>query len=123
MKSILFVSIAFPPKFDAEGLQVAKYLKYLLREGGGHFDIDVVTSRMPTLNMSYDPSLESASIGIRQRIELPIFENKYSNFILALLEDGGEMITLTFLVWYCFFLVVRPDGHSRYLHQIFQNTK
>ncbi|MCI5122847.1 MAG: hypothetical protein D3908_17000, partial [Candidatus Electrothrix sp. AUS4] len=82
MKSILFVSIAFPPKFDAEGLQVAKYLKYLLREGGGHFDIDVVTSRMPTLNMSYDPSLESASIGIRQRIELPIFENKYSNFIL-----------------------------------------
>lgn len=80
--TVLFVSIAFPPKSDAEGLQVAKYLKYLFKEGHAQFDIDVVTSKLPTLNMSYDASLESVSTGIRQRIELPIFENKYTNFIL-----------------------------------------
>ena len=82
MDSILFVSIAFPPKSDAEGLQVAKYLKYLLRNAKGQFDVDVVTSKLPTLNMSYDASLEPSAIGVRQRIELPIFENKYSNFAL-----------------------------------------
>ena len=82
MKNLLFVSIAFPPKSDAEGLQVAKYLKYICRESGGKFNIDAITSRQPTLNMSYDPSLESLSDGVRQIVELPIYENRYSNFLL-----------------------------------------
>jgi len=82
LNSILFVSIAFPPKADAEGLQVAKYLKYLLREGKDQFDIDVVTSPHPTLNMTYDPSLEAAAEGVRQKIEVPIYENRYTNFLL-----------------------------------------
>lgn len=82
MNTILFISIAFPPKADAEGLQVAKYLKYLLREGKSRFAIDAVTSAHPTLNMSYDPSLEAAANGVRQVIELPIFENRYSNYLL-----------------------------------------
>jgi len=30
MKSVLTVSIAFPPKFDSEGLVVSKYFKYLI---------------------------------------------------------------------------------------------
>ena len=66
MKNILFVSIAFPPKSDAEGIQVAKYLKYLLRVSKGKFNIDAVTSRQPTLNMTYDASLESSLEGVRE---------------------------------------------------------
>lgn len=83
MKNILFVSIAFPPKSDAEGLQVAKYLKYLLRESKEKFNIDAVTSRQPTLNMTYDASLESSSKGVRDIIEIPIYENRYVNWLLS----------------------------------------
>lgn len=82
MKNLLFVSIAFPPKSDAEGLQVAKYLKYLVRLGAGSFAIDAVTSTSPTLNMPLDASLEPMRRGVRQTVELPIYENRYSNFLI-----------------------------------------
>lgn len=82
MKSLLFVSIAFPPKSDAEGLQVAKYLKYLIRQGASSFSVDAVTSSLPTLNMPYDASLEPMRQGIRQTVEVPIYENRYSNFLI-----------------------------------------
>ena len=82
MKNILFVSIAFPPKSDAECLQVAKYLGYLLRESQGKFNIDAVTSRQPTINMPYDESLEASLSGVRDIIEIPIYENRYTNFLL-----------------------------------------
>jgi glycosyltransferase involved in cell wall biosynthesis len=82
MKNILFVSIAFPPKSDAEGLQVAKYLKYLVREGAPHFNVDAVTSALPTLNIPYDASLEALGSIVRQTVEVPIYENRYSNFLL-----------------------------------------
>ncbi len=81
-KSVLFVSIAFPPKFDSEGLVVSKYMKYLLEECGAEVPVDVVTSRIPTLNMPFDASLSSSARGVRQTVELPIFENKYSNYLL-----------------------------------------
>lgn len=82
MKNLLFVSIAFPPKADAEGLQVAKYLKYLLREGSHQFNFDAVTSKQPTLNMPHDASLGENSNGVRQIIEIPIYENRYTNYLL-----------------------------------------
>ena len=82
MKNLLFVSIAFPPKSDAEGLQVAKYLKYMTRLGAGAFAIDAVTSALPTLNMPHDASLEPMRQGVRQVVELPIYENRYTNFLL-----------------------------------------
>lgn len=69
--NVLFVSIAFPPKSDPEALQSARYFKYLLREG---LDIDVVTSADPTLWMPVDESLRPMGRGVRQRIEVPIFE-------------------------------------------------
>lgn len=81
-KSVAFVSIAFPPKFDSEGLQVSKYMKYLVRECGQELPLDVVTSRVPTLNMPFDASLLSSTQGVRQTVELPIFENKYTNYLL-----------------------------------------
>lgn len=82
MKNLLFVSIAFPPKSDAEGLQVAKYLKYMTRLGEGSFAIDAVTSALPTLNMPRDSSLEPMLRWVRQTVELPIYENRYSNFLI-----------------------------------------
>lgn len=82
MKNLLFVSIAFPPKSDAEALQVTKYLKYLVRQGAGSFHVDAVTSALPTLNMPYDASLEAMRDGVRQTIEIPIYENRYSNFLI-----------------------------------------
>lgn len=83
MKSVLNVSIAFPPKFDSEGLQVAKYYKYLTGAcGDEEIALDVVTSAIPTLNMHYDSALESAAQGIRQTVSVKIFENKYTNYLL-----------------------------------------
>lgn len=82
MKNILFVSIAFPPKSDAEGLQVAKYLKHMVKEGASFLNVDAVTSKSPTLNMPYDASLEPMRRDVRQTIELPIYENRYSNFLI-----------------------------------------
>ncbi len=82
MTNILFVSIAFPPKCDAEGLQVAKYLKYILQFGEGSFAVDAVTSTLPTMNMPLDVSLETVSRGVRQIVELPILENRYSNYLI-----------------------------------------
>lgn len=82
MKNVLFVSIAFPPKSDAEGLQTAKYLKYLVREGAHLFNVDAVTSKMPTLNMPYDASLEPMRGSVRQTVEVPIYENRYTNFLI-----------------------------------------
>jgi glycosyltransferase involved in cell wall biosynthesis len=92
MKNVLFVSIAFPPKSDAEGLQVAKYLKYLLRESKHLFNIDAVTSASPTLNMSHDMSLASAGHGVRQTIELPIYENRYGNYLIRKLLPWAARI-------------------------------
>ena len=82
MKSVLFVSIAFPPKSDAEGLQVAKYLKYLRKVSGNDWAIDAVTSALPTLNMPFDADLLPAAAGVRQTVALPLFENRYLNYLL-----------------------------------------
>lgn len=44
-------------------------------------------------------------------------ENRYSTLFMVILEDGGEMITLSFMTWYFFFLTLRSDSHNAYLHQ------
>lgn len=80
MKNLLFVSIAFPPKNDPECIQTGKYFKYLAKSK--NYNIDVVTSKSPTLFMPEDVSLGDYSNGIRQLFEIRIFENKYLNFII-----------------------------------------
>ena len=80
MKNLLLVSIAFPPKNDPEGIQVAKYLKYLLLSKT--WKIDVVTSANPTLNMPVDKGLQGFSNGVNQIIEIKLFENRYINFLI-----------------------------------------
>lgn len=80
------MSIAFPPKFDSEGLQVAKYFKYLTQND--NYSFDVITSAMPTLFMPYDASLEKAKLGARQTIEIKLLENKYVNFLLRKISSA-----------------------------------
>ena len=79
MARILFVSISFPPKSDAEGLQVAKYFRYLSQ----HKDlvIDVVTTPIPTLYMPFDADLVSYAEGVDQLIEVAVKENRLLNII------------------------------------------
>lgn len=79
-KKILFVSVAFPPKSDAEGLQTAKYFHHLQKHKD--LQIDVVTSAMPTLYMQYDPDLERYATGINQLVTIPLRENRYVNYLL-----------------------------------------
>ena len=101
--SLLFVSIAFPPKFDSEGLQVAKYFKYLSKEcNENNLPIDVVTSAIPTLFMPEDASLKAADTGYRQKIEIVIRENKYRNFLLRKIAPQ---------------LVDRPDSKFNFFQQ------
>jgi glycosyltransferase involved in cell wall biosynthesis len=77
--NVLFVSVAFPPKRDSEGLQVAKYFKYLVRDKS--LTIDVVTSSDSTLFMPVDEALRPYDAGYRQIIKVAFFENKYVNFL------------------------------------------
>lgn len=98
-KNILFVSIAFPPKNDPECLQTAKYFKYLSQTS---LDIDVVTSKMPTLFMPKDEKLLKYFKDYRQLVEIPIPENKYINFLIRKLSK-------TFLE--------QPDSKYRFFKQ------
>jgi hypothetical protein len=87
MKNLLFVSIAFPPKNDPECIQTAKYFRYLSKSE--NLNIDVVTSKDPTLFMPEDSSLKEYDTGYRQKIQVPIYENKYSNFLLRKILPEG----------------------------------
>lgn len=81
MARILFVSISFPPKSDAEGLQVAKYFRYLSK----HKDLvfDVVTTPVPTLYMPFDADLLPYAEGVDQLIEIDLRESRIMNFMRA----------------------------------------
>ena len=83
---ILFISIAFPPKADPECIQTARYFYYLSKVDG--LDIDVVTSRNPTLFMPVDPTLQKYGNVRGQLVEVPIYESRYVNFGLKKLLPG-----------------------------------
>ncbi|NKI26584.1 hypothetical protein HCG49_08415 [Arenibacter sp. 6A1] len=48
---------------------------------------------------------------------------RYMQLIMVILEDGGEMFSLSFLTWYFFFLIVKPKTHNKYLYQYFYRNK
>ena len=77
MPNVLFVSIAFPPKSDAECLQTAKYFHYLQQDKS--LRIEVVTSAIPTLYMKYDEKLESYAEGCINQVNIPLKENRWVN--------------------------------------------
>ena len=83
----LFVSVAFPPKNDPECIQTAKYFKYL--STNADLNIDVVTSSSPTLFMPIDESLDTYVSAIRQKVEIEIYENQYTNFLLRKVSKGA----------------------------------
>lgn len=84
-KNLLFVSIAFPPKNDPECLQAGRYAYYLKKNFD--WDITVVTSKIPTLFMPYDASLERLSKDF-EKIDIPILESKLSNKILSIVRPN-----------------------------------
>lgn len=49
--------------------------------------------------------------------------NRYVTLFMVLLEDGGEMYALSLIVWYFFFLALKPINHLQYLYQIFYTNK
>jgi hypothetical protein len=77
--NILFVSIAFPPRRDPESLQVAKYLKYLRLQD--NVRIESITGADP-LFMDNDPGLQAYRDGLNPVHEVPIWESRYTNFLL-----------------------------------------
>ena len=85
--NLLFISAAFPPKSDPECLQTAKYFKYLKEVKT--FNIEVVTSKVPTLFMPVDESLRSYDSGYKNKVEIPVYETKVTNFLLRkILREG-----------------------------------
>ena len=49
-----------------------------------------------------------------------VFEENYIAYaLIALIEDGGEMIALSFLVWYFYFIVSVPTAERKFLYTYF----
>jgi hypothetical protein len=87
MKGLLFVSVAFPPKNDPECLQTARYFRYLVQDK--EFEVDVVTSNIPTLYMPEDKTLQTYNSGYRQLIELPLWESRLVSFMIRKFGGGN----------------------------------
>lgn len=85
--NILFVSIAFPPKADPECIQTGRYYKAL--KDNTEFDIQVLTSKSPTLFMDIDDSLRKYLSNQDSIIEIPVYESKESNYLIRKLLPGG----------------------------------
>ena len=49
--------------------------------------------------------------------------NRYSDLLIILIEDGGEMIALSLFVWYFLFTILKPINHDTYLFQYFYKPK
>lgn len=49
--------------------------------------------------------------------------NRWTNLFVIILEDGGEMITLTFIVWYFYYIILRPNDQSTFLYHYFIKRK
>ena len=50
-------------------------------------------------------------------------DNRYTKLIMVLLEDGGEMLALSLLSWYFFFIVFRSEIHDKYIYKVFFKNK
>lgn len=105
-KNLLFCSIAFPPKNDPECIQSGRYFKYLNK--AGDFDIEVLTSAVPTLFMDEDKSLLSLIEGVKKVSHITIYENKYLNFLIRKINP---------------LLLARPDSKFTFYKQWKQAVK
>ncbi len=81
---ILVISIAFPPKFDSEALQVEKIMGELVAAGG--FRLNVLTAdRYTTRNMPFSPTMRDFKSDCEMYVELPIKENRYITKALSMI--------------------------------------
>ncbi len=79
-RNVLLVSIGFPPKNDPESIQTGKYFKYLRQNE--NYSYEVLTSKLPTLFMPYDPDLEHFIEGFDDIQFISVPETKLTNFAL-----------------------------------------
>jgi hypothetical protein len=49
--------------------------------------------------------------------------NRYTLLFMILLEDGGEMIVLSVIAWYFYYIALRYEKHDNYLYQYFIKSK
>lgn len=82
LTNVLFVSIAFPPKFDSESLQVERVFCEMLRRPQYRFG--VVTARASDIrSMPVLEGLEDFSTQVSDFIALPVSDNRWANRVLA----------------------------------------
>lgn len=86
-KKLLFVSIAFPPKSDPECIQTGRYYQALKKTK--LFDIEVLTSSLPTLFMDEDKSLKSLLTGDDNIVHIKLHEWKILNWLLRKVLPNG----------------------------------
>jgi hypothetical protein len=81
---ILFVSVAFPPKFDSESLQVERIVRELLKRK--ELEIDVVTANPRFLrNMPIVNGMEDFSSKVKSYHEVAVYENRWINKALGII--------------------------------------
>jgi glycosyltransferase involved in cell wall biosynthesis len=81
--NVLFVSVAFPPKFDSESLQTERVFRELLTRKGYKFGV-VTANPAHIRNMPVSATMTDFSNQIDDYIELTVYENKWLNRTLAI---------------------------------------
>ncbi|MDP3884877.1 hypothetical protein [Hydrogenophaga sp.] len=111
--NVLLVSLAFPPGNDSESLQVAKYVKYLLRTN--RFHVDVITRLGESRGAPRDQSIADLANGTRQIVRVGYAANRYVRFLLRKLlpwmarKPDLEFAFVRKWAWAAQQLYCRPD--------------
>lgn len=77
-KKILFISLAFPPKFDSESLQVERVFSQLSLLSNYRFSV-ITSDRNTTKNMPLSKDMVDYSSSCENYIEVPLKENIFIN--------------------------------------------
>ena len=73
---VLITSIAFPPKFDSESLQVEKIMAELVESRAYQLSV-LTTDRNGTRNMPLSTQMRDFRHDCEAYLELPLHENRY----------------------------------------------
>ena len=81
---VLITSIAFPPKFDSESLQVEKIMAELVDSDAYRLSV-LTTDLHGTRNMPLSTQMRDFRPDCEAYLELPLFENRYVTKVLSLI--------------------------------------
>ena len=81
---VLITSIAFPPKFDSESLQVEKIMAELVDSGAYRLSV-LTTDRNGTRNMPLSTQMRDFRPYCEAYLELPLHENRYVTKALSMI--------------------------------------